>query len=59
MKIGNVVPDFTGIPKRDLLPLLNEKNIQITINGSGWVKTQNPAPGTPITENMTIELNLE
>ena len=59
VQIGEVVPNFIGMAKKDLLPLLSDDKLQITINGSGWVKTQNPAPGTPITENMTIELNLE
>lgn len=57
--IGNRVPDFTGRPKRDLIPLLDRKDIKITITGEGWVVSQNPPPGTPVTENMTIELNLE
>ncbi|UKI54398.1 MAG: PASTA domain-containing protein [Treponema sp.] len=44
---------------RDLLPLFNRKDIQVKISGSGWVKSQSPEPGTPVTENMLIELNLE
>lgn len=59
VKVGAVVPDFTGMNKRELAPVLEREDIRVTINGSGWVKTQNPEPGTPITENMTIELNLE
>jgi cell division protein FtsI (penicillin-binding protein 3) len=58
-KLGKTVPDLTGMSKRDLLPLLENNNIQITITGTGWVTSQFPAPGTPITENMTIELHLE
>ena len=59
IKIGSTVPDFTGKSKRELLPLIENKTIQLHINGSGWVVSQDPAPGTPITENMVIELNLE
>lgn len=59
IEINDVVPDFTGSSKKDLLPLLNRTDLKITINGSGWVTSQSPEPGTPFTENMTIELNLE
>jgi len=57
--IGSEVPDFTGLNKRELSPLLDKANINVTINGSGWVTSQVPEPGTPVTENMTIELYLE
>ena len=57
--IGSVVPDFTGKSKKELLPLLERKDVKFNINGSGWVTNQNPAPGTTVTENMVIELNLE
>lgn len=59
MELTDTVPDFTGKSKKDLLPLLNKDNVKVTINGSGWVTSQSPAAGTPFTENMTIELNLE
>ncbi len=59
VEIGTVVPDFTGRSKRELLPLLERTDISLHINGSGWVTSQSPEPGTPVTENMVIELNLE
>ncbi|MCQ2584791.1 MAG: transpeptidase family protein [Treponema sp.] len=59
VEVGETVPDFTGLNKRELSPLLDKKNLNININGSGWVTSQNPEPGTPVTENMTIELYLE
>ena len=59
VEIGSVVPDFTGKSKRELLPLMERSDIKLNINGSGWVTSQNPEPGTPVTENMVIELNLE
>ncbi len=59
LSIETTVPDFSGRPKRDLLPLLDSKNISFIINGDGWVVSQKPEAGTPVTENMTIELNLE
>lgn len=57
--IKDTVPDFSGFSKRELSPLLSRKDLKININGSGWVKNQSPAPGTPLTENTIIELNLE
>lgn len=59
LSIGKVVPDFTGRPKRDLIPLLARDDLNFIIKGEGWVSAQSPEPGTPITENMTIELDLE
>ncbi|MCQ2596663.1 MAG: transpeptidase family protein [Treponema sp.] len=59
VEIGETVPDFTGLNKRELSPLLDRSDISVSINGSGWVTSQNPEPGTVVTENMTIELYLE
>ena len=59
LKIGSSLPDFTGMSKRDLLPLLERSDLQVKMNGNGWVTNQNPPPGTAVTENMIIELNLE
>ena len=59
ISIGQEVPDFTGLPKRDLLPLVSSSNVKVKILGEGYVTSQNPPAGTRIQENMTIELNLE
>jgi cell division protein FtsI (penicillin-binding protein 3) len=59
IKIGSVVPDFTGLPKRSLLQLLNKPELKIKINGDGWVTGQTPAPGTTLTQDTEIELFLE
>ena len=59
VEVGEVLPDFTGLSKRQLMNLVEREELQVRINGSGWVKSQNPAPGTPITENMIIEINME
>lgn len=58
-KLGDTVPDFTGLPKRSLMQLLERTDIRIKISGDGWVTRQNPPAGTPVTENMEIELYLE
>ncbi|WP_407425116.1 penicillin-binding protein [Treponema sp.] len=57
--LEETVPDFTGVSKRQLLPLLEYQNIRIKINGDGYVQSQNPPAGTPLSENMEIELYLE
>lgn len=59
VSVGDAIPDFTGMSKRQLLPLLDRKDLNVKINGDGWVTRQNPKAGTPVTENMTIELYLE
>lgn len=59
VKLGKVLPDFTGLSKRDLLPLLNREDLKINIYGNGWVTNQAPAPGTPVTENMEIDIYME
>ena len=58
-EIEDTVPDFTGSPKRMLTSLLDRTDIKVLISGDGYVVSQSPEPGTPVTENMTIELFLE
>jgi cell division protein FtsI (penicillin-binding protein 3) len=53
------VPDFTGLAKRVLLPLLLRNDINVEIRGDGWVRRQTPSAGTPVTDGMTIVLELE
>jgi len=53
------VPDFTGLAKRVLLPLLLREDIIVEINGDGWVRRQSPPAGTPVTRGMPIILELE
>ncbi|MDR2842047.1 MAG: transpeptidase family protein [Spirochaetaceae bacterium] len=57
--VGDYVPDFTGYSKRQLLPLLLRDDLNINITGDGWVKSQSPPAGTPITSTTVIALNLE
>ena len=59
IQLGSYVPDFTGKSKKDLIPLMSRKDIHFIINGSGWVTSQNPPAGTPLSKDMVIELNLE
>jgi len=53
------VPDFTGLAKRMLLPLLLRDDLDVEIRGDGWVRRQYPLPGAPVTDGMKIVLELE
>jgi len=57
--IDSHVPDYTGVAKRILIPLLLRDDINVEIRGDGWVHRQSPPPGTPVTDGMTIVLELE
>ena len=57
--VYDTVPDFTGIAKRLLLPLTLRDDLRFQIYGDGWVVRQSPAPGTPITADTVIVLELE
>ena len=53
------VPNFQGLSKRTLLPLLLRDDIRVEISGEGWVRFQYPPPGTPLAPDTIIELVLE
>jgi cell division protein FtsI (penicillin-binding protein 3) len=57
--VSNVVPDFTGLAKRTVFPLLLRSDLRVEINGDGWVRRQSPPPGTPIDADTVIVLELE
>jgi cell division protein FtsI (penicillin-binding protein 3) len=57
-EVKDVVPDFTGLSKKALLPLLSRSDIRVVINGSGWVRAQSPAAGTKLKPGMTLVLEL-
>lgn len=57
--IDDFMPDFTGLPKRTLMPLYNDPDLDIIIRGNGWVVRQEPPPGTPLDNNSRIILELE
>jgi cell division protein FtsI (penicillin-binding protein 3) len=58
-KIGSHVPNFSGLAKRSILPLLLRDDLRIEIHGEGWVRRQSPPPGTPLTPETVIVLELE
>jgi len=57
--VNNYIPDFTGLAKRVLLPLLLRDDLNVEIYGDGWVRRQSPPAGTPVTSGMKIVLELE
>jgi cell division protein FtsI (penicillin-binding protein 3) len=59
VRVEGQVPDFSGLAKRTVLPLLLRDDLHIEIRGDGWVRRQSPPPGTPITEDTVIILELE
>jgi len=56
--IHDYMPDFTGLAKRILLPLLLRDDLKVELRGDGWVRRQNPPAGTPVEKGMTIILEL-
>jgi cell division protein FtsI (penicillin-binding protein 3) len=58
-RINGQVPDFSGLAKRAILPLLLRDDLHIEIQGDGWVRRQSPPPGTPLTPDTIIVLELE
>jgi cell division protein FtsI (penicillin-binding protein 3) len=57
--IGSRVPNFYGLSKKALLPLLLRNDLRVEMWGDGWVKRQFPPAGTVITADTVIELYLE
>jgi cell division protein FtsI (penicillin-binding protein 3) len=57
--LDETVPDFTGVAKRQLLPLLLRDDLRMQVYGDGWVVRQSPAPGTPLNAETIIVLELE
>lgn len=57
--IDETLPSYEGIPKRLLLPLLEREDLEVTMEGSGWVVAQDPPPGTPFRPGMRLKLILE
>jgi cell division protein FtsI (penicillin-binding protein 3) len=57
--ITDTIPDFTGYSKRQLLPLLLRDDLNINLNGDGYVVSQSPAAGTALNQNTVIYLELE
>ncbi|HUZ17536.1 MAG TPA: penicillin-binding protein [Spirochaetia bacterium] len=57
--VGATMPDLSGMSERQLLPLLKDPRLKVHIQGNGWVASQNPAAGTPITQGMEVTIALQ
>jgi len=57
--IGARIPNFYGLSKKTILPLLLRNDLHIEMYGDGWVRRQSPPVGTVLTADMVIELYLE
>lgn len=57
--LASSVPDFTGLPKRTLLQLFKNDDYKVKITGDGYVVSQTPEVGTPLSKGMEIEIFLE
>jgi cell division protein FtsI (penicillin-binding protein 3) len=58
-RIGELMPDLRGLSMRQLLPLILRDDLHIEISGNGWVRRQNPGPGSPLGPETVITLELE
>ena len=54
-----VIGDYGGLPKRSLLPLLNDSRLRVRLIGNGFVHSQSPPPGTPITDGLEVQIFLQ
>lgn len=52
------MPDVTSYSSKDAKSLLSLLGVKVKINGTGYVTAQNIIPGTQITNNMEITLEL-
>lgn len=57
--IGARIPNFYGLSKKTILPLLLRNDLRIEMYGDGWVRRQYPPAGTVLTADTVIELYLE
>ncbi len=51
-----IVPNFLGLDKVSAGNIAMKLNLPISHKGAGVVKSQQPAPGTPITEGQSVSL---
>jgi cell division protein FtsI (penicillin-binding protein 3) len=52
----NLVPNFMGLDKVSATNIGEKINLPLNHKGMGVVKSQTPAPGTPVTQEMVIKL---
>ena len=55
----NEIPDVIGMGLKDALYLLENKNVRVVVKGRGKVKTQTIVPGTALSKNQVITIELK
>ncbi|PJZ86658.1 PASTA domain-containing protein, partial [Leptospira levettii] len=53
------MPDMTGLTASEVIQVLKQLKVKYTLDGSGFVKSQDPKPNTSITPNITVKIILE
>ena len=53
------VPDLTGLSLRDALTTVQGAGLALSVEGSGRVHQQSPAPGTPLDSGAQLQLRLQ
>ena len=59
VNIKTVLPDFTGMSKRDVMYALENSGIPVSLKGEGWVVFQFPPAGEEINEETTVFLEFQ
>lgn len=55
----NIVPDVSGMGAKDAVFVLKKRGLEVSIHGTGAVKSQSTASGTTVTKGQKITLTLE
>jgi cell division protein FtsI (penicillin-binding protein 3) len=55
---NNTVPNFQGLPLRKVLQLMAQTSVKIQADGSGWVVTQEPKPGSALVLGGILKIKL-
>jgi len=53
------VPDFTGLSLKEVIYLSSKLGIKIKLKGSGFVVSQSVLPGTPISPDTIVFIELK
>ncbi len=57
--VEDVLPDFTGLSKREVMAALEGTDIPLSLKGQGWVVFQFPPAGEPIDDNTSVFLEFQ
>jgi cell division protein FtsI/penicillin-binding protein 2 len=53
------MPDLTGLTASEVLQVLKQLKVKYTLEGSGFVKTQEPKPNAPLSPDTNVKIGLE